>query len=161
LNTHANGNAWFVRNVEKVNSANEELARVCSINTKTTAVVDVSKFPLGNISGDSTGSIKLIENKPNYLKYESNAGTSGLAVFSEVYYAKGWVATIDGQEKNIIRANYILRALEIPEGKHTIEFKFQPKAYSVGNTVTMASSWLVLLALFGSIFYNLREEKKV
>jgi uncharacterized membrane protein YfhO len=96
----------------------------------------------------------LLEHNPKFLKYESTSSANALAVFSEIYYPKGWIATIDGKEATILRANYILRALEIPAGKHTIEFRFEPKAYTVGNTVTMASSWLVLLVLLGSIGYT-------
>jgi uncharacterized membrane protein YfhO len=76
-------------------------------------------------------------------------------VFSEIYYPKGWTATIDGKEATILRANYVLRALEIPAGKHTIEFRFLPKPYTIGNQVTMASSWLLLLAVAGSLGWSL------
>ncbi|MBT1703511.1 YfhO family protein [Chryseosolibacter indicus] len=159
VNHSANGNAWFVNDVVKVNSAAEELKQTCDINTKTTAVIDVSRFKLENVATDSTGIIKLTAYKPNYLKYESNSSTGGLAVFSEIYYPKGWIATVDGKETNIYGANYILRAIQIPAGEHAIEFKFQPDVYTVGNKVTMASSWLVLLVLLGSIGWSLKEEK--
>lgn len=159
VNHSANGNAWFVHDVVKVNSAAEELKQTCEINTKTTAVINTNKFKIDDITTDSAGTIRLTENKPNYLKYESDAPSGGLAVFSEIYYPKGWIATIDGKEAEILGANYILRALQVPAGKHTIEFTFQPKAYTVGNKVTMASSWLVLIVLLGSIGWSLREPK--
>src|SRR5690606_10300233 len=100
----------------------------------------------------------LKEMKPNIMTYESESTAPGLAVFSEIYYPKGWVATIDGQEAPILRANFVLRALAIPEGKHTIVFTFRPDAYFIGNKVTMASSWIMLLLVIGSIGWSLKKE---
>jgi hypothetical protein len=157
-NQSANGNAWFVREIVKVNSAAGELERTCTINTKTTAVIDASAFQIPDVQGDTASAITLVESRPNYLKYESNSTGNGLAVFSEIYYPKGWIATIDGKETQILRANYILRALEIPSGKHTVEFSFRPKAYYVGNKVTMISSWLMILAVVGTIAFSIRQE---
>lgn len=157
-NPAANGNAWFVKEVVQVKSAAEELEKTCSLNTKTTAVVDVTQFPVKNISADSSASIKLLEHSPRHLKFESESSSDGLAVFSEIYYPKGWVATIDGKEANLIRANYILRAMEVPAGKHTLELRFEPKAYVVGNKITMASSWVVLLLVIGGIALAIKKE---
>jgi uncharacterized membrane protein YfhO len=89
--------------------------------------------------------------------YESNSTTNGLAVFSEIYYAKGWKAYIDNQETEILRVNYVLRALAVPAGKHEIKFEFKPDAYYIGNKITTASSWLVILILLGSIGLSLRK----
>jgi hypothetical protein len=156
LNRSANGNAWFAGEVLRAQSPAEELASTCAMDKKTTAVIDVSQFPVADFSLDSTGTITQTSNRMNSLQYESESGSAGLAVFSEIYYP-GWVATIDGNEANILRVNYILRGLEIPAGKHTIVFRFEPKAYTVGNKVTTASSWLVLILLLGSIYWSLRE----
>lgn len=156
-NPAANGPAWFVSNILKVNSPTEELEKTCSVDTKANAVIDVSKFQVSSANADSTGTIRVVTHEPNYLKYESNAQGNGLAVFSEIYYP-GWVATIDGKESPVLRADYILRALEVPAGTHTIEFRFEPKPYTVGNKVTTASSWLVVLVLVGSIGFSLRKE---
>jgi hypothetical protein len=158
-NPAAPGAAWFVHDVEKVKSANEELTRVCAVNTLETAVIDESKMTVPTFSYDSASSIKLVKHDPRHLSYESEAGSNGLAVFSEIYYPEGWTATIDGQAAQILRADYVLRALAIPAGKHTIVFSFDPKAYTVGNKVTMVSSWLVLLVLLGSIGYSLKASK--
>ena len=79
-------------------------------------------------------------------------------MFSEIYYPKGWIATIDGKEKPILRADYVLRALEIPAGKHTIEFKFEPKPYLVGNKITMASSWILLILVIGGLGFTVKKE---
>ncbi len=155
INNSAYGNAWFVQEVLNTQSAAEELDKTCSVNTRTTAVIDASRFSGGDISADTTASIKLTAHTPKYLKYESQSSLNGLAVFSEIYYP-GWEATIDGKESHILRANYILRALAIPAGQHIIEFSFEPKPYTVGNKVTTASSWLVLIILLGSIFWSIK-----
>ena len=109
---------------------------------------------------DSTSVIELKEFTPPYLKYESNSSADGIAVFSEIYYPEGWHAFIDGKESEIMRANYVLRALAIPSGKHSIEFKFEPKPYVIGNKVTMASSWVVLLLTLGCLGWSMKEDKK-
>jgi hypothetical protein len=156
-NSGALGNAWFVSNATKVNSPTEELKTVCDIDTRTTVVVDNSKFQVADFKFDSSSTIKMVTNTPNYLKYESQSAENGLAVFSEIYYPKGWKAFIDGKETEIIRGNYVLRALPIPAGKHVVEFKFQPPAYVVGNKITMVSSWLMLLVLLGSIGWTMKK----
>jgi hypothetical protein len=155
-NEESNGSAWFVNEVVAVKSANDELAKVCTTDTRTTAVIDASQFSIPAVKADSASLITLLEHKPNYLKYESQSSVDGLAVFSEIYYPKGWKATIDGKEAEILRANYILRALTVPAGKHTIEFHFQPDAYVIGNKVTLACSWLMLLVVLGSITWTVK-----
>ncbi len=157
-NEGALGNAWFVPEVITVNSPTEELKKVCEIDTRKTAVVDGSKFQVADFKFDSSSTIKIVEYKPNYLKYESQSKENGFAVFSEIYYPKGWNALIDGKETEIIRSNYVLRALRIPAGNHIIEFKFEPAAYVTGNKITMASSWLMLLVLLGSIGWTLKKK---
>ncbi len=152
-----NGAAWFVKDVLKVNSPTEELTALQTINTKTTAVIDASAFKVSALQADSTASIKLVNYKPNQLTYESSSTADGLAVFSEIYYPKGWVATIDGKEASILRADYVLRALPIPAGNHTIVFEFKPAPYYIGNKVSMASSWLVLVLVLGTLGWSLRK----
>jgi Bacterial membrane protein YfhO len=158
-NPASNGTAWFVKEVVQVNSPAEELGKVGEINTRDVAVIN-GKLSIenGQLTLGSLASITLIEHKPPYLKYESQSVTNGLAVFSEIYYPKGWRAFIDGKEVSILRANYVLRALEIPAGKHVIEFKFEPRPYVVGNKVTMASGWLLLLIVLGCFWWNLKKE---
>jgi hypothetical protein len=159
VNDDAYGNAWFAHEVVEVNSANEELSIVSEINSREKVVLDVSKFKASSFGFDSLSQINLIEKKPPYLKYESESSVNGLAVFSEIYYPKGWHAFIDGKEVTILRANYVLRALEIPSGKHIIEFKFEPKPYIIGDKVTMASGWILLLVVMGCLGLSLREQK--
>lgn len=157
-NPSAYGNAWFVDEIIKTGDAVSELKQTCSVNTRTIAVMDTSRFNAGDISPDSTATIRLTEHTPKYLKYESQSSADGLAVFSEIWYP-GWQATIDGQATDVLRADYILRALEVPAGSHTIEFTFKPRPYTVGNKITSMTSWLVLLVLLGSIYWSVRSEE--
>lgn len=158
-NPSAFGSGWFVGEVIPVGSPVEELQTTCGTDTRRVAVVDTTKFKLDRLSSDSAATIRLVKQSPRRLTYESESSGDGLAVFSEIYYP-GWEATIDGQPADVIRANYILRALSVPSGKHTIEFTFNPKPYTVGNKVTTASSWLVLLLLLGSIGLTLRGKEE-
>ena len=143
-NPSANGSSWTVSEIIPVNSPDEEIQNLCSINTKTQATLDKSKFEIPSISG--IGSINLIEKTPNKLHYSSaiSDGTA-LGVFSEIYYPEGWIASIDGNEAEILRVNYVLRALTIPKGNHEIIFEFKPKTYYTGNTIMIISSILVIL----------------
>ncbi|MBL7871510.1 MAG: YfhO family protein [Cyclobacteriaceae bacterium] len=158
VNPKANGAAWFVKEVVNVNSPAEELAKTGEVNTREVAVVGRQSTVDSRPLTDSTATVTLIEHTPPYLKYESESTSNGVVVFSEIYYPKGWHAFIDGKEVPILRANYVLRALEVPAGKHTIEFKFEPKPYTVGNKVTMASGWVLLLVALGCFGWSLKEE---
>lgn len=160
INPAAIGNAWFVRGVFNVNSPNEELERMMMLNTRDLALVDGSKFKVANYGYDSLSRVRLVEFTPPRLKYESESAVNGFVVFSEIYYPKGWVATIDGKEAPIFRANYVLRGLEVPSGKHVIEFTFAPKPYVIGNKITMASSWILLLLTLGSFAWTMRKNEE-
>ncbi|MEO1053523.1 MAG: YfhO family protein [Bacteroidota bacterium] len=155
-NQSALGNAWFVSEVQKVNTPDEELSAVAQINPSTAAVIDASKFDVSKASFSNQGSITLKEYKPNYLKYESNNSADGLAVFSEIYYPKGWIVKIDGKEADYLRANYVLRAMEIPAGQHTIEFSFEPSAYFTGNKIMWISSIILLIVFVGGLVYTFK-----
>ncbi len=155
-NPTANGNAWFVQKVITVNSPTAELDKVCDLNTRHEAVINDPAFNTAEIGYDSAATITLVEHNPKFLKYESASAAAGLAVFSEIYYPKGWVATIDGKEVPLLRVNYVLRGLKLPAGKHTISFTFEPPAFVTGNAITTAFSWIVLLVLFGSIGWTIR-----
>ena len=158
-NPRALGAAWLVQNVKQVNSPDEEIAALGNTNLANTAVVDVSKFTVDD-SYNSSGTIRLVSAEPNEIVYEAEVPALSLAVFSEVYYPEGWTATIGDQEAPLLRANYILRALEVPAGKHTISFQFAPGSYEIGNAVTVFASGLlavsVLLAL-GLTFRGLKQ----
>ncbi len=154
-NTKANGSAWFVKAVEPASDPADELHKVKLVNTRDTAVVDESAWKIGSFGYDSASKITLAEHTPPAMKYETESGTNGLAVFSEIFYPKGWTATIDGKPAPILRADYVLRALEIPAGKHTVEFKFEPKPYYIGNKVTLIAGWILLITVLGSVGWTL------
>jgi len=161
-NTHALGNAWLVKSVKAVDNADQEVSAIKSFDPKSTAIVNNSftKALEGFSSGSGEGEIKLTEYQPNYLKYDATV-ISGpqLAVFSEIYYPKGWKSFIDGKETPHIQADYVLRAMVVPAGKHQIEFKFEPSSYFVGNKVSLASSILLLLAIGGYLVYIFKVKK--
>ena len=158
FNPYAYGNAWFVSDVDYVNNANEEIDALHDINPLHTAVVD-RKFAEQvkmTAAPDSLSSIVLKEYQPNALKYEVDSKNGGVVVFSEIYYP-GWISTIDGEEVEHGRADYILRAMNVPAGKHVIEFKFDPK--SLHTTETIAYIALALLAI-GVVIVMISEFKK-
>ena len=162
-NPGALGNAWFVSTVKTVNSPDEEMAALSTLSPATEAVVDVSKFPQQKAAAyDAAGAtIALTNYSPDELKYRYNAKNAGLVVFSEIYYADGWQAFIDGKPAPHIRADYVLRALQVPAGAHVIDFKFEPKAYAVGNAVSLASSVALLLVLVGvGVYVSRRKQVK-
>lgn len=162
-NPEANGNAWFVSELKKANNADEELAGLEALQTENQAIVNISDFTNINrfaFRTDSTSVISLTDYEPNHLTYESNNSFAGVAVFSEMYYANGWNAYIDGNLTDHFRVNYVLRALRVPEGKHTIEFKFEPEVVKTGSKITLASSILLGLIILGGIGFTFWEAKK-
>jgi uncharacterized membrane protein YfhO len=108
-------------------------------------------FGLDNTEANN---IVLTEYKPNYLKYNATASKNGIAIFSEIYYDKGWNAYVNGELKPHFRANYVLRGMQIPAGNHVVEFKFEPSTYKTGETISLASSVILLLLL---AFVSFRE----
>ncbi|WP_073351803.1 YfhO family protein [Flavobacterium xanthum] len=161
-NPDVNGNAWFVSQVKLVNSADQEMKALENLDSKNVAVVNNKDFQLKNVAfaKDSSATITLENYKPNYLKYVSNNSNEGLAVFSEMYYGKGWNAYIDGKSVSHIRVDYVLRGLQIPAGKHKIEFKFEPQVVKTGSTITLISSVGMLLLLIGGIYFERKNRFK-
>jgi hypothetical protein len=163
-NPDANGNAWFVENIMIVNSANEEIQALDSLDTKRVAVLradsEYDTFLKEDIMIDSVASISVKEYKPNYIKYESSSAVDGFVVFSEIYYKDGWNAYIDGTLTPYSRVDYVLRGMKIPAGKHEIEFKFEPQVIKTGSRIALASSIVFVLLLFGGIFYNFKKKDK-
>jgi hypothetical protein len=154
INMEALGNAWFVNNARMVNNADEEINALSDFVPTETAIYDkrfASQVEGRIISKDTTGTISLTEYKPNHLTYKSQTGSDQLAVFSEIYYDKGWDAYIDGKPAPYFRANYVLRAMIVPAGSHTIEFKFEPKVYATGEKIAYASSILLVLLALGAL----------
>jgi hypothetical protein len=151
-NPGALGNAWFVRELRAVQSPDEEMAALTGLDAKHVAVVDVHKFPAAKPATypDSSATITLTSYAPDALTYRYSAAQPGTVVFSEVYYADGWQAFIDGKEVPHFRVDFVLRALQVPAGAHEIKFVFEPKEYQIGNTVSLASSIGVLLLVVGA-----------
>ncbi|NDV63686.1 YfhO family protein [Bacteroides sp. 224] len=160
-NPHAYGNAWFVDNIKYVDNANEEIDALNTIQPLETAVVDVRfKEALKGATEsykDSLSSITLKSYEPNQLVYETNSAKDAIAVFSEIYYP-GWKVTIDGQPAEIGRADYILRAVNIPAGKHTVEMTFKPTSLKVTETIAYIGLGLLLV---GVIVLLVRVRKSV
>jgi hypothetical protein len=160
-NPEAYGNAWFVNKVLPVNNPDQEIDSLGHINPKEVAVIDQSKFKLSSYNFDTgESSILLKEYKPNNLKYIVDAASPVFAVFSEIYYEPGWEVYLDGKPSTYVRVNYVLRGMEIPAGKHDIEFKFAPKPYFVGNKVMWTSSILISLMVLGGIVISVIQKPK-
>ncbi len=161
-NEEANGNAWFVEKLIGVSSADEEIKLLDSLNNKKQALIDI-RIPVSDFNDsfklDSLASIALKKVTPNYLKYESNNSNDGFAVFSEVYYGNGWKTIVDGKEATHMRVNYTLRGMDVPAGKHVIEFKFDPDVVKTGSSIALASSIFFGLLLLGGLFYEFKKKR--
>ncbi|MFV0540285.1 MAG: YfhO family protein [Aestuariibaculum sp.] len=164
VNEEANGNAWFVKKLSKKASANEEILSLDSLNNKEEAVYVSQKMLefVPNLKNeylvDSTATINVTEYKPNYIKYETHNVTDGFAVFSEIYYGNGWKTFIDGKETHFIRVNYTLRGMPVPEGNHTVEFKFDPDVVKNGSKIALASSVLLGILLVLGLFFEYKNK---
>lgn len=160
INEEANGNAWFVEEVKFVDTADEEIRALDSLDTRITAIIE-REFEK-ELSGlklvkDSTALIELVSYKANEIEYKTSTAEDQLAVFSEMYYKNGWNAYIDTKPGEHIRANYVLRAMVIPKGAHQIVFKFEPKVIETGNSITLVSYALFILIPLG---WYIRDRKK-
>lgn len=163
VNPGALGNAWFVSEVKIVPNADAEIAALNNFNPKTTAIVDQrfsDKVTGINVVNDSSSAIKLTSYKPNHLTYETNSSSEHLAVFSEIYYDEGWNAYVDGKKVDYVRADYVLRAMKIPAGKHQVEWKFEPEVVATGGMVSLAGSILLILFFLGVVYKEIQSAKK-
>jgi len=161
-NPYANGHVWFVQNVLLAETANDEMRLLDSLDTKNTAVIHknfLAQIPTNKIERDSLASIEMVSHDPQHIVYEASTRSEQLAVFSEVYYPKGWNAYINGNPTEYIRANYLLRAIKIPSGNNKIEFKFEPKVIQTGGTISLASSILFAILFFGGMYYYFRKKE--
>jgi len=161
-NPSANGNAWFVRELRAVQNPDQEMAALTNLDTKHVAVVDVTKFPSVKPATytDSSATIALTSYAPDALTYRYTAAQPSTVVFSEIYYADGWQAFLDGKEVPHFRADFVLRAMQVPAGSHEIKFVFEPKEYKIGNTVSLVSSLGVLLAVVAAGVFGTRRQKE-
>jgi hypothetical protein len=164
-NPHAMGNAWFVSSLRFVGNADEEIEALGVIDLRTEAVADKKYEPL--LAGfrltpaDPASSIRLTDYDSDFVTYAVDAKKDELALFSEVYYPNGWRITIDGQPAGMLRANYTLRALPIPAGRHTVEFRFDPQSIRVTDSIAFAALVVMLLAALLLIFKTIKNRTQL
>jgi hypothetical protein len=160
-NPDALGPAWFVSAIKYVNNADEEMKALEKFNPADTAIADIREKPKLTFQPqkDSSSKITFIENRNDYIRYTSSSKTNGIAVFSEVYYPYGWTATIDGKEVPIAKVNYVLRALSVPAGNHTIEFRFEPASFTIGDQISLIVGIISILILLYGIYYFWKANK--
>jgi hypothetical protein len=162
--------------VKYVNSADEEMLALngpklgdtaqllpgASWNPRTTAVIRAQPFQQtvgsGTFSTDSSASIRLTKYGLNDLQFQSRNAQEGLALFSDMYYDKGWKAFVDGRETPIVRANYVLRAIKVPAGDHKIDFRFEPQSFKTGNTISAIASIALFVLIAGALVYTIRRK---
>jgi uncharacterized membrane protein YfhO len=160
----AAGHAWFVPKVTYVKDADQEMAAISSFDPKSEAFVNnefKSLIDEKKLGLPTNASIKLTSYRPDHLVYEYTAPNDVLAVFSEIWYNKGWNMYVDGELKPHFRANYILRAAQLPGGNHKVEFKFEPKSYYTGETISLIASILLVLVLAFAIYREVKDRKEV
>jgi hypothetical protein len=162
LNDQALGAAWFVQEVKSLSTPAEVMTALTYLHPKDTALVlEKDKGLISSLTGsaDSTASITLVNNDNDRITYTSRSASNGFGVFSEIFYADGWVATIDGKEAPIIRTNYVLRGLVIPAGEHRIEFQFKPASFYKSQQAGMFSSVLIWLLLIMAAFQAFKKNR--
>ncbi|HVG41585.1 MAG TPA: YfhO family protein, partial [Chitinophagaceae bacterium] len=162
-NPEALGAAWFVKAIAPKKGPLAVMNGLNDFNPRDTALIDEADLKLvtSQPQMDSSSTINLINNTLEEVNYQSSSSAPGFGVFSEVFYDRGWTATIDGKEAPIIRTNYVLRGLSIPAGQHQIKFSFHPTAYYSGETISLIASLLILIALLATAFQYYRKNKKV
>lgn len=160
-NPEANGHCWLVKNVKFVSNDVEELQTIGHTKLKDTAVVQqqyASQITLPQ--WDSTSSVKLTKFSNDEIEYAASCNGPQFAVFSEIYYPYGWNAYVDGEKKEIIKTDYLLRGLSLPAGQHTIRFVFEPESYKKGTTISYIGSWVILLLIALGLFMHFRQVRK-
>ncbi|WP_433631912.1 YfhO family protein [Chryseobacterium cucumeris] len=164
-NPKANGNAWFVSDLKFVDTPNQEIKAIGTIDNKKTAVIassDKSYFDNKPVQADSTAFITLTKYQPNELEFKSQSKTPQLALFSEVYYPHGWNVLVDEKKVPYIKADYLLRAVHVPAGNHHIRMVFEPEVIEKGKWLSLLSFGLfILLAAFGLFWMNKNKKKEI
>ncbi|MBO7133945.1 MAG: YfhO family protein [Bacteroidales bacterium] len=154
INHHASGNAWFADSIRWSNSEPPELAQLKHVDTRKTAIVNEkykTEFADIEFAIDSSDYIKLVAADGDIFRYESSCSGNRVAIFSETFYPKGWKAQIDNKKASFFRCNYILRGMIIPQGKHEIEFRYEPQSAKTGATVSIASNIVLAIIIIISI----------
>jgi len=160
INPGAFGPVWLVKSIHYVKDGNEEMKALDSVNVRDTAIIQQKYQPLVKSAPveDSTAKIQLVDNLNDRITYKFSSKTNQFAVFSEIYYDKGWDAYIDGNKTDIVRVDYVLRGLSVPAGDHNIEFRFEPKSYKLGNKITTWSGILGCLLMLFAVVVSLRKK---
>lgn len=163
VNPHACGNAWIVSDIKWVKDANEEITAIGKFDPATTAIIDErEKEKLGGLkpSADPTAKIKMEKYKANGITYSSETSKKNLLVFSEIYYPVGWKVLVDGNETEIIRVNYLLRAIVLEPGKHKIEMIYEPASYYTSKPISLIASLSVIGLVCFALFREWKSNKK-
>lgn len=163
VNPYHNGNAWLVEKINTAADANEEMKMLGEIDTKNELVIDKllrNQLP-ENVVADSTATISLKSYAPNHLVYEFSGKHDQVAVFSEIFYPKGWIARIDGKEVPYTRVNYLLRAMPLKAGNYQIDFRFEPSSYTTGNLIALISSIIFILMIIGYLVYHFKKKEDI
>ena len=161
-NATALGNVWLVKGVQFVKNADEEMKDISSFDPKLEAIVDAKyqkMIDTTRLGADPTAFIKMEKYHPDHIEYSYSAPRDVIAVFSEIYYDKGWNMYIDGEQKPYFRADYVLRAAQLTAGNHKLEFKFEPKSYYMGEKISLGGS-ILLVVFLGLGFYTENKKKK-
>lgn len=158
VNPYAQGAAWLVDEVKNVSNADEAIASLRMTDLTKVAVLE-GDYKLSD-GVDSLSTIERVEYTPERLVYKAKCGSDKMAVFSEIYYPAGWKAFVDGEEVEIMRANYVLRALPLSAGEHEIEFRFEPKSFEMGDLIARIASALVVLLTLGACAWGMYKRVK-
>lgn len=157
-NRHALGSAWFVDEVKEAKDADAEITALGDIDPKRTALVDARWY--GEVAGaarpDSTATVSLKTYRTNDLTYEVNSTNGGVVVFSEIWYGPDWVAEIDGQPAPYVRADYVLRAMKVPAGRHEVRFHIVSRTFATGGRLASIGSWTLLVLVLAALFVDRR-----
>lgn len=158
-NPTALGSAWLASNIKWTENANDEILAINSTPIDHTVILrkDLVENKNLNVSADANSKIELVDYSPMKMTYKSSSNTDQIAVFSEVYYPHGWTATVDGKEVPIEKANYVLRAVPVQKGNHTIVMEFKPQVISTGNMIVIASNILLLIVVSGGIYLGYKK----
>ncbi len=162
-NPGALGNCWLVKSIQYADNADQEMKALDNFNPKDTAIIDKRFKPLVKTAPvyDSAAYVKLMENINDTVRYDYSSAKPQFAVFSEVYYDKGWNAYVDGNKSDYVRADYALRGMSLPAGKHLIEFRFEPESYKKGNAIALWATILGYITLLAALIMNIKKKKIV
>jgi hypothetical protein len=163
VNPDALGNAWFAEKPVMADNANEEISLLNVINPANEAVIDKTfndQITKSSYPVEEGEKIELTSYQPNELVYKYSAKSQKLAVFSDIYYPAGWKCSLDGKENKYFRADYVLRAMIVPEGDHEIKFAFEPASFTIGNKISLVSSIVLILMLAGFIALELNKKAR-